>query len=322
MTHVRSFRPGFRFLPLAGLLLLIRQPVSAAFLDSGFGARPVGMGQAFTAIADDSNAPLYNPAGLVQIQWNELSASYSDLFSGLTLYSGNDQVHINQSYLSFVSKPTRLGSFGVSWSNFDTTHLYREDTVILSYARNVGDFVPLLDNMLAFGLNLKYLHRGFTLDSATNSDPVFGGGSTASGYTADAGLLFKPEEGPLQGWRIGLTGQNLTRPNVGFQDTDPVAMEWRLGVAYQNRLAPWIVPTIDFTHSDGVTGVNGGVEAWLFHDMLGLRAGGNRDEADTGLSYYQPINKSFGFRLDYSFSVPFYVEGTSGSHRVAATLYF
>src|SRR5277367_1099381 len=135
MTRVRSFRPSFRFLPLAGFFLLFWQPLQAAFLDSGFGARPAGMGQAFTAIADDSNAPLYNPAGLVQIQWNELSASYSDLFSGLTLYSGNDQVSINQSYVSFVSKPTRLGSFGVSWATFDTTHLYREDTVMLSYAR-------------------------------------------------------------------------------------------------------------------------------------------------------------------------------------------
>src|SRR5438045_1286820 len=92
----------------------------AAFLDTGWGARPVGMGGAFTAIADDSNAPLYNPAGLVQIQWNEVSAMYSRLFSGLTLYSGNattggDTVHLDQSYVAFVSRASRYGSFGVSW---------------------------------------------------------------------------------------------------------------------------------------------------------------------------------------------------------------
>src|ERR1019366_5810826 len=102
----------------------------AAFLDDGWGARPIGMGGAFTAIADDSKAPMYNPAGIVQVQWNEMSAMYANLFSGLTLYSGNsttgnDVVHLDQSYLSYVSKPSRYGSFGISWANFNTTHLYR-----------------------------------------------------------------------------------------------------------------------------------------------------------------------------------------------------
>src|ERR1700681_3484963 len=134
MSPFLSSRLFFRYLPLVGILLLIWQPLPAAFLDTGFGARPVGMGGAFTAIADDSNAPLYNPAGLVQVQWNEMSAMYSRLFSGLTLYSGNtptggDTVHLDQSYLAYVSKPSRFGSFGLSWANFNTSSLYREDTV-------------------------------------------------------------------------------------------------------------------------------------------------------------------------------------------------
>src|SRR5438128_11132458 len=106
-------------------------PLFAAFEDTGWGARPVGMGQAFTAIADDSNAPLYNPAGLVQVQWNEVSAMYSRLFSGLTLYSGNattggDTTHLDQGYLSYVTRASKYGSFGLSWANFNTTGLYRE----------------------------------------------------------------------------------------------------------------------------------------------------------------------------------------------------
>jgi len=309
------------------ILLSVLPPVQAAFEDSGFGARPAGMGQAFTAIADDSNAPLYNPAGIVQVQWNEATAMYSDLFSGLTLYSGNaqtgsDQVSLNQSYLAYVSKPTSLGSFGVSWANFNTTHLYREDSVALTYARNLGDFVPVLDNTLSLGVNLKYLRRGFTLDALTVNDPVFQNGSTSSAMTGDVGLLYKPDGGVLEGWRVGLAAQNITQPNVGFQEQDPVFLEWRLGFAYQSRLHPWIVPTMDFTRTNGVTGVNGGIECWLFHDALGLRAGGNNDEADAGISYYQALSKKFGFRLDYSFSAPFYVNGTNGTNRVQASVYF
>lgn len=77
-------------------------------------------------------------------------------------------------------------------------------------------------------------------------------------------------------------GKNLTQPNVGFQAEDKVPMEWRLGTAYQSKQMPWLVPALDLSRRDGVTGVYGGLESWLFHDALGVRAGGNRDEASAG----------------------------------------
>jgi len=313
---------------LARALLLLAglagfSPLQAAFQDVNWGARPVGMGGAFTAVADDANAPLYNPAGIVQVQWNEISAMYSRLFSGLTLYSGQDTVHLDQSYLAYVSKPIpHVGSVGVSWSNFTTTHLYHENTLALTYARNVGDFIPSLNNSLAVGVNLKYLRRSISLDAYTANDPVFRGGDSASAVTLDAGVLYKPEEGLLDGWRFGFSGQNLTEPNVGFNATDKVARLWRLGTAYQSKQLPWLVPSLDLVRRDDVTNVQGGIESWLFQDTLGLRAGGNRQEAAAGVSYYYAATKKFGLRLDYGLTIPFYVENTSGSHRLALTVYF
>jgi hypothetical protein len=312
----------------AGLLVFslfaFRSSLHAAFQDTGWGARPVGIGGAFTAIAEDTKAPLYNPAGIVQVQWNEMSAAYSRLFAGLTLYSGNsgETVNLDQSYLAYVTKPSRWGSFGLSWANFNTTHLYREDTVTLSYARYAGDFIPALDNMVAFGVNVKYLRRGITLDAGTADDPVFAGGDSASAVTVDAGVLWKPEEGAWEGWRLGFAAKNITQPNVGFKDKDPVPTEYRFGTAYQAKQMPWLVPSLDLTRRNGVTGVHGGLETWLFHDTLGARAGANRDEAAVGLSYYQELSKRLGFRIDYSFTVPFFVEGSAGSHRMALTVYF
>ena len=199
----------------------------------------------------------------MQVQWNEVSAMYANLFSGLTLYSGNsttgsDVVHLDQSYLSYVSKPSRFGSFGISWANFNTTHLYREDTVALTYAKYLGDFFPALDNAWALGVNAKYLRRSISLDASTAGDPVFQGGTSASAMTADVGLLWKPEDGALQGWRVGLSGQNLTNPNVGFQAVDRVPAEGRLGLAYQSKQMPWLVPALDLTTRGGVTGVSSG----------------------------------------------------------------
>jgi hypothetical protein len=292
-----------------------------------WGARPTGMGGAFTAIADDSNAPLYNPAGIVQVQWNEVSAMYAQLFTGLTLYSGNsttggNTVNLDQGYLAYVSRPSRFGSFGISWATFNTTSLYREDTVTLTYARYLGDFFPALDSAWAFGVNAKYLRQSISLDPLTVNDPVFQSGTSASALTADVGILWKPEDGMLQGWRVGLTGQNLTQPNVGFQETDRVPIEGRLGLAYQSKQMPWLVPALDLTRQAGVTGVDAGVESWLFHDTVGLRAGVNRDEGSAGVSYYQSLSKKLGFRIDYSFTIPYYVEGSSGSHRFQMSVYF
>ncbi len=310
---------------LWGLFFVALPTVSqAAFQDSGWGARPVGMAGAFSAISDDTNASLYNPAGLVQVQWNEASAMYAQLFTGLTLYSGQDTTHLDQNYLAFASKPIpHFGSWGFSWARFAATNLYSEDTYTFSYARVLGDFFPSLDGDYAVGVNLKYLQHKVTLDSLSANDPVFTQGSTSAGaFTADLGALYKPDHGALAGLRISAVVQNITRPDVGFQATDRVPMKYTLGTAYQSKQMPWLVPDIDFTYRDGITEVLAGAESWLFNDALGLRTGVNRDQAAAGISYYQAIGQKTGFRLDYGFTVPFFVEGTSGSHRIALTVYF
>jgi|ERR1035437_615034 hypothetical protein len=49
----------------------------------GVGARAIGMGEAFAAIADDGNAVYYNPAGLAQMDHNEMSWTGGSYYKGL-----------------------------------------------------------------------------------------------------------------------------------------------------------------------------------------------------------------------------------------------
>lgn len=51
-------------------------PIFAAPLPVGSGARALGQAGAFTAVADDATAASWNPAGLIQLEWPELSAVY------------------------------------------------------------------------------------------------------------------------------------------------------------------------------------------------------------------------------------------------------
>ncbi len=57
----------------------------AAFLARGMGARPVGMGEAFTAVADDASAISWNPGGIGQITSLQAVAMYDAVGNGLGL---------------------------------------------------------------------------------------------------------------------------------------------------------------------------------------------------------------------------------------------
>lgn len=100
-THSRS-EYGLRIQPIRILLLAIIIALSAAVsthaevqfdalngadLGMGVGARAIGMGGAFVAIADDPSASFWNPAGLTRLEDNQflLSADLPDDFNACSL---------------------------------------------------------------------------------------------------------------------------------------------------------------------------------------------------------------------------------------------
>jgi hypothetical protein len=55
---------------------------TAAFLDIGPGARAIGLGGAYTALADDADAVYWNPAGLARLEKRNASLSHAELNQG------------------------------------------------------------------------------------------------------------------------------------------------------------------------------------------------------------------------------------------------
>ncbi|NOT34709.1 MAG: hypothetical protein HOP12_11140 [Candidatus Eisenbacteria bacterium] len=78
-------------------LLLIALPAHATkyageFLKAPIGARAIGMGGAFVAVADDATAPYWNPAGMVYLPYREILPQHAERFGSL----------VNHDYLGAV----------------------------------------------------------------------------------------------------------------------------------------------------------------------------------------------------------------------------
>ncbi len=301
-------------------VLTVAGPSEAAFKDPGWGARPTGMGGAFTAVADDSNTMFFNPAGLANIKTYDACAMHAGLFTGL------DEVSIGLSLVSFAMPLHNSGGAGISWTNLNARDLYNENAFTVAYGHR---FLPNLSG----GVGLKYLGQGYTLDRYAEEDEVFKDGDYSDAFTADLGLLYKPQSDIT----LALSGINVIPADIGRQYEDIVPTVIRAGAAYRipnmvimDQLPVRnIVTAVDFSWrfqdwgdtEDKLT-VNMGVEAWLLDEMLPVRAG-----ADLSGSGIKNIALGTGFlkeisevemSIDYSFMLPVNsVRDTYGSHRVS-----
>ncbi len=297
----------------------------AAFMDPGFGARPMSMGGAFTAVSDDANAPAWNPAGMVSVEDITMNFMHSRLFTGL---NGVD-IHLN--FASAVIPPLQIsplkdmGSFGVAWKSLVSKSLYREDTLILAYADRINKYFDA-------GLGLKYLGRGYTLDRYALADPVFSDGSSSHSLTADLGLILRPAGNLKEGLRLGISAQNLIPADTGIQKREIVPAVIRMGAAYQMRSMKMLgrvsvnraVVAFDLSYRDQRWGedfghkinLHMGAEGWFLQESLALRCGINNYELALGAGYITFLDDiKTGF--NYAFALPFKIQSSYGTHRIS-----
>ena len=161
-------------IPLFFLILAV-SPVSFAGVDAmphlrlGAGARSIGLGGAFTAIADDATATVWNPAGLGSAP--DLSLNFSTQRLDL------DRSH---NFIALTKALGSAGSIGIAVTNagvsgiqeYDNKENYRGEfdysanAYSLSYGIGIGNF--------SFGLTGRMLADNFGLDSVENQSG-FGG---------------------------------------------------------------------------------------------------------------------------------------------------
>jgi len=316
------------FLIIMSFLLLtfffqIPHLAEASFLDIGMGPRALGMGNAFTGLADDATALYYNPAGLGQLKEKEAGFSYASLYPGLDYPANN--ASLGDAFLGYVHPVSdKIGTFGGMWINRHASDIYAENSFIFSYARKMREGVY-------FGANFKILELSYARSrwsyveppsnwSQGNNDPVYANGNSSAGVGLDVGLLIDITEK----LKVGLCIKDFNQPDIHLKDSNPVPMTVKVGANYEmgeyRILADLTTRNYDYY-------INAGLEWWMVEYPLAIRGGfgfGSRrySQVSMGASYLlTPMTGPFMYQFDYAFFYPFGgLEGTIGSHRLGMTL--
>jgi len=240
------------------------------------GTRPISMGEAFVAVADDGNAIYWNPAGLARMERIQANFAYADLFG----------LDIKKYYASFISRVyfipplTDYLAFGVDWAGIqfgDDELKYSQNQFNISLALALPKNWPLL-GPLSLGGNLKYL----AIEGKLDGNPQLDGG----GWGWDTGLLYNigalpyVTNGLQVGFMIHNLGDGLWIQNKLTESSSKVLHEnFRWGLSYRpfddwpGGKIPLSDPIIALDFDDRL---HVGLEIWLAK-TLALRAGWQKD---------------------------------------------
>jgi hypothetical protein len=312
-------------LPFALAALLLAAPVRAAdftsaaqgttaaeFLELGVGARAVGMGEAYSAVADEASALYWNPAALTAIPGRSVTLMHAP--------------YIASSYFDYGAYGQNLGArgaFGASFQYFSAGSLIQEDAagndggsitpydlaVTLGYAYKFADAgASLLDGFSA-GVGVKYVQSKILSSAQTGA--------------VDLGLLSPTYfDGRLN---LAFTVTNLGGTLKFDQENENLPLVVRLGSSY--RILDHWIGSLDFSapRNDNPYVALGTEYQFLTHGpwKAAARAGFNSQtvgsiDGFTGISFGAGVGYD-RLTMDYAI-VP--LGGVGQSQRISLTLNF
>ena len=278
------------------------------FLTLGVGARPLGMGGSYAAIADDSTAAYWNPAGLGQLAHTEIGFMHSSL-GALDNYD----------FINVVHPMGDRGAIGLSWHRvgIDDIPITRllpnssrpeiqgvfsnvNNAFVLSGGVRLGSFRGVLKPTVYVGGNFKLIY----ITALRNSN--------ALGVGGDVGLLVRL----VDSLSVGVVVQDAlktklywnTPPQVEGEasHTDVIRPNFKLGVAYGRDVAflnSRVVLTVDADSLYGFEMHYGG--EYTFADLVSVRVGVTER---SGVRTVRLLTAGAGVRLTFISGAAFAVD--------------
>ena len=211
--------------PLAAVLLIITTAFASAgepgssgftFLRLGNGARAGGMGEAFTAVADDATSIYWNPAGMAAVEEVELNLTHNEWLMDIRF----EQVTVVNEMWGGAAGISFTGLYYGSLDRYgeypsltpDGTFSPYDMALSLGYAR---DIIP----NIALGAAFKIIYSKIDFESAT-------------GYAFDLGMTHRTK---IEGLTLAAAMLNLGPQTSYIEEKFYPPFQLRLGGAYEIR---------------------------------------------------------------------------------------
>jgi len=196
----------------------------ATFLKIEAGARPVAMGGAFVAVADDANTIYWNPAGLALLEEREITAMHNEWLEGMRYeFLGYVQpIKSERGAQGFGASVMALYTTGLEQRTTETTE--PEGTFAAYDIAVAGAYACKISRSISIGANAKLIHQKIENE-------------TAWGGAIDIGLLYRVPRRIRRGefsrdkLQVGFAVQNIG-PKIKFvKESDPLPLNIKAGIA-------------------------------------------------------------------------------------------
>ena len=281
----KAFAGGLILLLLPGAVFGSTQPFekvgtySAQFLKIGCSARAAGMGNAFTASANDATSIYWNPAGMVELTRTEVTLNSTTWPADIDIYFAG----------AVFSTPYFPGTFGIS-ARALTMDPQEERTIYIPQGTNryfdAGDmsfglsYAMFLTDRFSAGITAHFIHMGLADKSVET-------------MAFDFGLVYRIG---IQGMKLGMMIQSLGG-EVNYDDRSsklPTLFKVGLSVDAYRRGAHALLAAGEFSHpSDNAERMNVGME-YNYNRFFFMRGGYNINYDTAGAAW------GVGFRMDTS----------------------
>lgn len=266
---------------IISLILIQSALLLAVFDDYQPSARARGMGNAYTAVADDANALFYNPAGLSNTHYG-INVGFANLYN-------QDYSELKTAAVG-IQLPKKLGTIAIGTRMMDVD--FEDFSLLSEQTFSIGHGITLLKDVHS-EISLGYAGNFYNLSMDGEKDD--------SAIGIDLGV-----QALLHGrTKFGFAVTNINKAKMGHENQIDLPNKLAIGISYQpyDRVITSVELKKDFAHE---TEFMGGVEARIL-EPLALRFGVHQNPAtyNAGASFYVE-----NMQVDYTYTHHSVLEGT------------